>query len=299
MPAGGYNLRCNACQFDKYRFLVYNEPEKTVLRAALPADVQTGVRRFVLSGKDDQKGDLPMKIDIVSDPEELAARAAETMLQTVRQKPDAVLGLATGTTPLGLYARMIADHKDNKTSYARIRTVNLDEYKGLPADHDQSYAYFMKKNLFSGLDIRPENTNIENGMAEDEAAECARYDALLERYPRDIQLLGLGSNGHIAFNEPGTPFGSGTHVVTLAESTVKDNARLFQNIFEVPGKAFTMGIRQIMQAKRILILASGANKAEAVFKMVRGAVTEQVPASVLQLHPDCILIADKAAAAKL
>ena len=136
-------------------------------------------------------------------------------------------------------------------------------------------------------------------MAEDEAKECTRYDALLGRLPRDIQLLGLGSNGHIAFNEPGTPFGSGTHVVTLAESTVKDNARLFDDISEVPRKAFTMGIRQIMQAKKILILASGANKADAVCKMVKGEVTERVPASVLRLHPDCVLIADREAASKL
>ena len=160
-------------------------------------------------------------------------------------------------------------------------------------------AYFMKKNLFEGLGIVPEQTNIENGMAKDTDEECARYDTLLEQLPRDIQLLGLGSNGHIAFNEPGTPFGSGTHVVMLAESTVKDNARLFDDISEVPRKAFTMGIKQIMQAKKILILASGANKAEAVYKMVKGKVTEKVPASVLQLHPDCTLIADESAAGKL
>lgn len=237
-----------------------------------------------------------MKIIITKDYEELSAKAAEIMLEVVRQNPHAVLGLATGTTPLGLYANMIADHKENGTDYSGIRTVNLDEYKGLPKTHDQSYAYFMRKNLFDGLGIAPESTNIENGMAEDAAAECARYDALLEALPRDIQLLGLGSNGHIAFNEPGTPFGSGTHVVTLAESTVKDNARLFKDISEVPRQAFTMGIRQIMQAKKVLILASGANKAEAVCKMVKGDVTESVPASVLQLHPDCVLIADEAAA---
>lgn len=237
-----------------------------------------------------------MKIIITKDYEELSAKAAEIMLEVVRRKPRAVLGLATGTTPLGLYANMIADHKENGTDYSGIRTANLDEYKGLPKTHDQSYAYFMRKNLFDGLGIAPESTNIENGMAEDAAAECARYDALLEALPRDIQLLGLGSNGHIAFNEPGTPFGSGTHVVTLAESTVKDNARLFKDISEVPRQAFTMGIRQIMQAKKVLILASGANKAEAVCKMVKGDVTESVPASVLQLHPDCVLIADEAAA---
>lgn len=240
-----------------------------------------------------------MKIIVTKDYEELSAKAAKVMLDVVKENPYAVLGLATGTTPLGLYAHMIADHEKHGTSYAHIRTVNLDEYKGLAKTHPQSYAYFMRKNLFDGLGIDPENTNIENGMAEDEEKECARYNALLEQLPRDIQLLGLGSNGHIAFNEPGTPFGSGTHVVTLAESTVKDNARLFDDISEVPRKAFTMGIKQIMQAKKILILASGANKADAVYKMVKGEVTENVPASVLQLHPDCILIADQEAAAKL
>ena len=240
-----------------------------------------------------------MKIIITKDYEELSRRGARFFLDAVKANPYAVLGLATGTTPLGLYAHLIADHELYGTSYAHVRTVNLDEYKGLPKTHEQSYAYFMRKNLFDGLDIDPANTNIENGMAVDEGAECARYDALLEQLPRDLQLLGLGSNGHIAFNEPGTPFGSNTHVVSLAESTVKDNARLFDDISEVPRKAFTMGIQQIMQAKKILILASGANKADAVYKMVKGEVTEQVPASVLQLHPDCVLIADREAAAKL
>lgn len=240
-----------------------------------------------------------MKIIVTENYEELSDKAAEVMLAVVKADPSAVLGLATGTTPLGLYARMIRDRAEHGTSYARIRTANLDEYKGLPASHEQSYACFMRKNLFDGLDIAPQNTNIENGMAADEAAECARYDALLEALPRDIQLLGLGGNGHIAFNEPGTPFGSGTHVVTLAESTVRDNARLFRDIAEVPRKAFTMGIRQIMQARRVLILASGANKADAVRKMALGLVTEQVPASVLQLHPCCTLIVDRAAASQL
>lgn len=240
-----------------------------------------------------------MHILITKDYKELSLRAAEVMLAVVKEKPDAVLGLATGTTPLGLYQRLIRDHAENGTDYSRVRTVNLDEYKGLPKSHPQSYAYFMRKNLFDDLQIAPEQTDIENGMAEDEGAECARYDALLEQRPRDIQLLGLGSNGHIAFNEPNTSFGSKTHVVALAESTVKDNARLFSNISEVPRAAFTMGISQIMRAKKILILASGKNKAEAVYKMVKGDVTEAVPASVLQLHPDCTLILDKEAAAKL
>lgn len=186
-----------------------------------------------------------MKIIITKDYEELSAKAAEILLGAVKQNPQAVLGLATGTTPLGLYAKMIADHRENGTDYSQIRTVNLDEYKGLPKTHGQSYAYFMRKNLFDGLGIKPGQTNIEDGTAKDARQECARYDALLEALPRDIQLLGLGSNGHIAFNEPGTPFGSGTHVVALAESTVRDNARLFKDISEVPRQAFTMGIRQI------------------------------------------------------
>lgn len=206
------------------------------------------------------------------------------------------MGLATGTTPLGLYKRLVADHEQNKTSYKHIRAVNLDEYKGLPSDHSQSYAYFMRKNLFGQINIDLENTYIENGTAKDEKAECDRYDKLLGTMHRDIQLLGLGSNGHIAFNEPYTSFDSKTHVVDLAESTVRDNARLFNNVNEVPKQAYTMGLSSIMQSKRILMLASGANKAEAVRGAAMGEVTEAVPASILQRHGDCILIADKEAA---
>lgn len=240
-----------------------------------------------------------MRVLIAKDYDELSEKAFEVMKDIIRSNPYAVLGLATGTTPLGLYRHMIEDHKAHGTSYAHIRTVNLDEYQGLPKNHNQSYAYFMRENLFRHLDIETSNTYIENGTAQDEQAECARYNKLLEELPRDIQLLGLGSNGHIAFNEPSTPFGSQTHVVDLTENTIKDNARLFSDISEVPKKAFTMGIKQIMQAKQILILASGANKADAVYKTVCGKVTEEVPASVLQLHPNCILIADKEAASKL
>lgn len=240
-----------------------------------------------------------MKIIITKNYDELSEKAVEIMKTVVESNLCSVLGLATGTTPIGLYKRLIADHKTHGTSYAQVRTVNLDEYKGLPKDHPQSYAYFMRKNLFDGLDIQPENTYIENGTAQDEQAECKRYNKLLEELPRDIQLLGLGSNGHIAFNEPNTPFGSDTHVVDLTENTIKDNAHLFTDISEVPQKAFTMGIKQIMQAKRILLLASGANKAEAVYQTICGKITEEVPASVLQLHPDCIMIVDKEAAGKL
>ena len=240
-----------------------------------------------------------MKIIFTKDYEELSVKAFEVMKGVVKSNPYAVLGLATGTTPLGLYRYMIEDYNSHGTSYAHIRTVNLDEYQGLPKSHNQSYAYFMRENLFRHLDIKASNTYIENGTAKDEKVECGRYNKLLEEMPRDIQLLGLGSNGHIAFNEPNTPFGSETHVVDLTENTIKDNARLFSDISEVPRKAFTMGIKQIMQAKQILILASGANKADAVYKTVCGNVTEEIPASVLQLHPNCILIADKDAASKL
>lgn len=237
-----------------------------------------------------------MKVIIAKDYGEMSRKAAKIVTDLVKSEPYAVLGLATGSTPLGLYRNMKEDHARNGTSYAHIRTVNLDEYIGLSKEHPQSYARFMKKNLFDGLDLDPENAHIENGMQADERAECERYDRLLESLPRDLQILGLGRNGHIAFNEPGTPFGSNTHVAELAPETVKDNARLFSDPFEVPKRAYTMGIRQIMSAKQILLLASGAAKADALFRAVCGEVTERVPASVLQLHPNCIAIADKAAA---
>lgn len=226
----------------------------------------------------------------------MSRKAFGVMSQVVRDNPQAVLGLATGTTPLGLYRLMIEDHRLNGTSYGGVKTVNLDEYVGLTADHNQSYAYFMRKNLFDGLDIDPASTNIENGAAGDLPRECARYDALLDEMRQDIQLLGLGSNGHIAFNEPGTPFGSGTHEVRLAQSTINDNSRLFDRVEDVPVSALTMGPRNIMNAKKILVLASGENKARAVYGAVKGEVTESLPASILQRHPDCTFIIDEAAA---
>lgn len=240
-----------------------------------------------------------MNVIIAKDYNELSEKAARIIKETVRQKPNVVLGLATGTTPLGLYKNLIADHRENGTSYKQIRAVNLDEYKGLPKYHPQSYAYFMRKNLFDHIDIDLNNTYIENGMATDEQAECKRYDEILEKYPRDIQLLGLGSNGHIAFNEPNTPFDSTTHVVTLAESTVKDNARLFEDISEVPRKAYTMGLKSIMQAKKIIVLANGLNKAEIVSKLMYGSPSEELPASILYNHKDCTVILDEEAASKL
>lgn len=240
-----------------------------------------------------------MKVIKVKNYEEMSTVAAEIFKDVVKNKPNAVLGLATGTTPLGLYAELIKDHKENGTSYKNIKTVNLDEYAGLDIGSDQSYVYFMRHNLFEGLDIDLKNTNIENGKAEDKEKECERYNNLLGEMQQDIQLLGLGSNGHIAFNEPNTPFGSGVHVVKLTENTIKDNSRLFADINDVPRYAFTMGIKNIMNAKKIVVLASGKNKANAVKASVEGDVTEIVPASVLQLHPDCTFIVDEDAASLL
>ena len=237
-----------------------------------------------------------MKIIVAKNYEEMSARAFEVMAEVVKTNPQAVLGLATGSTPLGLYRNMIEDHKKNGTSYKQIKTVNLDEYAGLDENSDQSYVYFMRKNLFDSLDIDRKNTNIEDGTASARKAEGAGYNGLLNELQQDIQVLGIGSNGHIAFNEPGTPFGSETHVVDLTESTIKDNSRLFKNIDEVPRQAFTMGLKNIMNAKKVLILANGENKAQAVYGLVKGEVTENVPASVLQLHPDCTLVCDEAAA---
>ncbi len=236
-----------------------------------------------------------MKIIFTEDYDELSEKAFEIMKDVVKINPYAVLGLATGTTPLGVYKRLIADHLKNGTSYKHIRAVNLDEYKGLSAIHPQSYAYFMRKNLFENIDIDLDNTYIENGTAEDESAECKRYDKLLKLLPRDLQLLGLGENGHIAFNEPNTPFNSTTHIVNLTESTIKANSRFFNDISDVPKQAFTMGMKSIMQAKKILILASGEIKAKAVYKTVKGEVNVNCPASILQKHPDCTLVVDKSA----
>ncbi len=240
-----------------------------------------------------------MKVIVADDYESMSERAFEIMKDEVVRNPNSVLGLATGTTPLGLYRLMVDDHKRNGTDYGSVKTVNLDEYMGLSSADRQSYARFMRENLFDGLNIARENTYIENGMASDAESECLRYNEILDGLNIDIQLLGLGSNGHIAFNEPGTQFGTETHVVKLADSTVKDNSRLFDSTESVPTHAFTMGIKNIMQAKKVLVLASGSNKAKAVYGAVRGEVTEELPASVLQLHPDCTLIADRAAAALL
>lgn len=240
-----------------------------------------------------------MEVIITNNAEELADKALEVMLGVVKNNPSAVIGLATGSSPIGLYKKMIEDHNTNGTSYKNIKSVNLDEYVGLGIESDQSYVYFMNDNLFKGIDIDKRNTNLPNGKAADMQAECDRYTALLDSMPQDIQLLGIGGNGHIGFNEPGTSFDSTTHIVTLHENTRKDNARFFASLDEVPTHAITMGIKNIMNAKKILVVANGANKADAVYAMVKGEISENCPASVLQNHKDVVVIVDKAAAAKL
>ncbi len=240
-----------------------------------------------------------MKVIVTENYEEMSKKAAEVVIDVVKNNPSAVLGFATGSSPIGLYQNMIKDHKENGTSYKNVTSVNLDEYVGLKADHDQSYAYFMRTNLFDGLDIDLKNTNLPCGSAKDLQAECDRYNALLDANKQDVQVLGIGSNGHIGFNEPNTPFDSVTHVVELTQSTIKDNSRLFNSIDEVPRQALSMGIKNIMNAKSIVMVVSGKNKAEALRGMVKGEITPALPASVLQLHPFVTVVCDKDAASLL
>jgi len=218
--------------------------------------------------------------------------------QIVR-KPDSVLGLATGSTPLGVYS-LLAEYHARGTDFSRLTTFNLDEYVGLAPDHPQSYHWYMRENFFSKVNIKPDRIFIPNGMAEDLEAECLRYDELIKQAGGiDLQLLGIGSNGHIGFNEPGTEFGTTTHIVDLAESTIRDNARFFESIDQVPTRALSMGIKSIMQAKEVILMASGGSKADAVCAAVKGPVTTAVPASVLQLHPCVTFVVDQAAASRL
>ena len=240
-----------------------------------------------------------MKVIITENYEEMSQKAAEIVIDIVKNNPNAVLGLATGSSPIGLYTNMAKDCKENGTAYKNVSTVNLDEYVGLKADHDQSYAYFMRTNLFDNIDIDQKNTHLPCGSAPDVKKECDRYNALLDTMKQDVQVLGIGSNGHIGFNEPDTPFGSVTHLVDLTENTIKDNSRLFASVDEVPRQALSMGIKNIMQAKTIVMVVSGKNKAEAVRGMVKGEVTPALPASVLQLHPFVTVICDKDAASLL
>lgn len=240
-----------------------------------------------------------MLVVITKDYEEMSLKASELVKEVLISKPNCVLGLATGTTPIGLYQNLIKAYKAGEISFKNVVSANLDEYVGLEKSHNQSYDYFMAHNLFDQVDMKKENINIPNGMAKNLDEECARYDNFLKENTQDLQILGIGSNGHIGFNEPGTDFNSNTHVVELSKSTIKDNSRLFEDISLVPTKAVTMGISQIMNAKEVIILASGKNKAQAVYNMVKAKPSTNCPASVLQNHPNCILIVDTDAASLL
>lgn len=241
--------------------------------------------------------EIGMRLIIAEDYNEMSRLAANIMAESIRQDPEMVLGLATGSTPVGLYKELIDKYKNGDLDFSRITSINLDEYVGLSGDHNQSYRYFMNENLFNHVNIDKANTFVPNGLAQDPEKECTEYDARIEEMDGiDLQLLGLGGNGHIGFNEPNDVLNIGTHVTNLKEETIQANARFFDSVDEVPCRAITMGLGGIMKAKKIIVLASGEAKAEAVANLMSGAVTTEVPASMLQMHSDVVVIVDKAAA---
>ena len=240
-----------------------------------------------------------MKIYKAKDYKDMSRKAANIISAQVIMKPNCVLGLATGSTPIGTYDQLVEWYNKGDLDFSEVTTVNLDEYKGLPRTNDQSYYYFMHQHLFDRVNIDPERTNVPNGMEPDAEKECGRYEELIRSLGGvDLQLLGLGHNGHIGFNEPGEAFEKETHCVELTESTIEANKRFFASADDVPKQAYTMGIKTIMQAKKILIVVNGENKADIVERAFFGPVTPEVPASILQLHNDVTLVGDEAALAK-
>lgn len=232
-----------------------------------------------------------MKIIQASDYEDLSRKAANIITAQVILKEHSVLGLATGSTPVGTYRQLVTRYRQGDIDFSQTATVNLDEYVGLDAKDEQSYRFFMDSHLFSHINIDPQNTHVPNGKAPDMEAECDRYEALIEQLGGiDLQLLGIGHNGHIGFNEPGQIYEKRTHIVALGESTRKANSRFFASLAEVPTHAVTMGIQSIMKAKKILLIASGTDKKEIVEQALYGPVTPAVPASILQLHPDLTVV---------
>lgn len=241
-----------------------------------------------------------MKLIQTGSYEELSQQAAAQIISKIKENPKLKLGLATGSTPTGVYKELIQDHEENKTSYNQINTFNLDEYIGISKKDPNSYHYFMCENLFDHIDIPFEQTHIPNGTAKDLEEECWRYEQFIQEHGGiDLQILGIGQNGHIGFNEPGTSFDSRTHIINLAESTRMANSRFFESIEDVPTQAITMGIASIMESKEIFLLVSGASKAEALARLMNGEVSEQFPASVLKNHPNVTIFADKEACALL
>lgn len=226
----------------------------------------------------------------------MSKKAADILAAQLILKPDCVLGLATGSTPEGLYRCLVERYESGELDFSAMKSFNLDEYAGLPPEHEQSYRYFMQKNLLDHVNIDPANTHVPKGLTNDPKADCMAYEqAIAAAGGIDIQLLGIGHNGHIGFNEPCDSFILDTHEVALSEKTIAANTRFFGSADEVPKKAYTMGIRTIMHARKVLMVVSGKEKAEAVKAAFFGPVTPQVPASVLQLHPDMVLVCDEAA----
>lgn len=241
-----------------------------------------------------------MEIVRASNYEDMSKKACEKMTQVLKQNKSPVIGLATGSTPEGLYQCLIEKYKNNEISFENTISFNLDEYVGLANDNPNSYHYYMDDKLFNHIDIKRENVHIPSGVAEDLEEECRQYETLIKQAKQiDFQLLGLGVNGHIGFNEPGTPFSSRTHVVELDESTRNANAHFFASGWEVPSRAISMGIETIMESKEILLLASGEKKADAVARLLDGEISEQFPASILHTHKNVTIIADKDALSKV
>lgn len=241
-----------------------------------------------------------MRIYVTENYQEMSRQAANILSAQIILKPDCVLGLATGSSPIGTYDQLVEWYKKGDLDFSEVKTVNLDEYRGLTRDNDQSYYYFMHHHLFDRVNINLDNTNVPDGMEPDSDKECARYEELIRSMGGvDIQLLGIGHNGHIGFNEPDAAFARTTHCVDLTESTIEANKRFFASADDVPRQAYTMGIGTIMKAKKILLIASGEDKAEILAKAFYGPITPEVPASILQLHDDVTLVADKAAMSKM
>ena len=235
-----------------------------------------------------------MRIISAKDYSDVSQKAADLIAAQVLLKPDCVLGLATGSSPEGTYAELVKKYEAGELDFSQVRTVNLDEYVGLPVTHDQSYRYFMNTNLFDHVNINKTRTYVPNGLEENSEKACADYNEIIRSVGGiDIQLLGIGGNGHIGFNEPGEAFEKETHCVNLTESTIKANARFFASMDEVPKQAYTMGIKSIMSARKILLIATGEAKADALYKSLYGPITPNVPASILQLHPDVTVVADE------
>lgn len=241
-----------------------------------------------------------MKIILTKNYEELSKKAAEILAEVVKTKPNGVLGLATGSTPIGTYKELIEIYKKGEIDFSNINTVNLDEYRGIEKSNDQSYDYFMNDNLFSHVNIKKENTDLPDGSNPDADGECARYEAKIESLGGiDIQLLGIGHNGHIGFNEPADHFAPKTHCVKLDQITIDANARFFASAADVPKEAYTMGIGTIMSAKKVLLVATGEDKAEILLQTVKGTVTPAVQSSILQFHHDVTIVGDEKSLSKI